>query len=371
MISLLLVLMALFATIPVPATAQPAATPADTVATIEARSDVEIEFPTGIAIDADLSWTGDESGDLELLLNIAGDETSTLVAVPADVPGTGEAVPVETVVDLQSQFVPAGIEITFRWRIVNETGTIAESEPESAAWHDTRWDWQEIESEQVRLHYYDIDTAFAEKVLESAQVTISDMETRYRLERTVPIEIWIYPSSSDFQEAKQPNSRETIAGLSYPDYSLITAVIPDGNDGEIGRVIPHEVSHLVLFQATENPFAYPPLWFNEGMATHFQVGGTDGFMEMVTNAHIQGTLFDLNSLEISFPFLPAQATLAYATSWSAYEYIEQTYGDDGIAALIEAFGFGVPYDEALITALGVDGSQLNDDWLAWVASQAA
>ncbi len=74
---------------------------------------------------------------------------------------------------------------------------------------------------------------------------------------------------------------------------------------------------------------------------------------------------------MSFPFKPAQATLAYATSWSAIEYIQVTYGDEGIARLIDAFGCRVPYGDAIEAALGVGNEQLNDDWTAWVAGNHA
>jgi hypothetical protein len=94
-------------------------------------------------------------------------------------------------------------------------------------------------------------------------------------------------------------------------------------------------------------------------------------MGMVERAYEAGKLFDLNSLEVSFPFQPAQATMAYAASWSAVEYIQVTYGDEGTGRLIAAFGLGVPYDEAIESALGIDGEQLNDDWTAWIASQGS
>ncbi|MBA2776908.1 MAG: hypothetical protein H0U31_09290, partial [Chloroflexia bacterium] len=102
----------------------------------------------------------------------------------------------------------------------------------------------------------------------------------------------------------------------------------------------------------------------------FQVGGTSGYMEMAIRAHRDDALFDLGSLDVSFPYLPSQATLAYAASWTAVEYIEVTYGDEGIAALIDAFATGVPYDEAMTNAIGIDGDRLNDDWKAWIAAQS-
>jgi hypothetical protein len=344
--------------------AQPAT---DDIAEIEAISDVEIDFPRGIVIDADLEWdVGDDDVDLELLYAAAGSETETLVFVPHE---EALLVQVEVMLDLQSNFVPSGVEIEYRWRLVDDQEVIAESASESTVWFDDRWDWRLLETDQVRVHYY--DEAFAAEMLDSAQSTVSELEQRYRLDRGAPLDVWVYASSEDFRSAQEPNSRESVAGASYPGNFLIVAVIPNGNSGEIGRVIPHEVSHQVLYQATENPFTFPPLWFDEGMATHFQIGGTGGYLEMAVRAHRDDALFNLSSLDASFPYLPAQATLAYAASWSAVEYIEEKYGDDGIAALIDALATGTPYDEAISTALGVDSATLNDDWKAWIEDQGS
>lgn len=364
-ISVVLAVVMLAAMAPVFTLAQPAT---EEITEIDASSEVEIDFPRGIVIDADLEWdVTDDDIELELLYSTAGSETETLIFVPYEV---AYPVQVEIAIDLQSAFVPSGVEIDFRWRLVDDREVVAESESESTIWFDDRWDWRQLESDLVRVHFYDLDEAFAQEILDSAQSTVSELEQRYRLDRSAPLDVWIYPSSADFRSAQQPNSRESVAGASYPGYYLIVAVIPNGNSGEIGRVIPHEVSHQVLFQATENPFTNPPLWFDEGMATHFQVGGTSGYMEMAIRAHRDDALFDLGSLDVSFPYLPSQATLAYAASWTAVEYIEVTYGDEGIAALIDAFATGAPYDEAMTNAIGIDGDRLNDDWKAWIAAQS-
>jgi len=354
-----------------PAQAQPATPVAGDVADLEVASETTVNFPVGIDIVSDIAWDDQyDRAAVELLYTVAGDQTATLIFVPTGTVSDVGEMQVSASLDLQAQFVPSGVVIDFWWRIVDDGVTIAESALERTHWFDTRWDWQVSQTDQVRVHSYDYDQGFIEEILDSAQATVTELEQRYSLERSAPLDIWIYPSLEDFQGAQQPNSRESIAGASYPGYLLILAVVPDGSTGEVGRVILHEVSHQVLYQATANPFTYPPLWFDEGLATHFQVGGTDGYMEMVVRADQDDALFDIASLNASFPYQPAQATLAYATSWSVIEYIEVTYGDEGISALITAFATGVPYDEAITEALGVDSKGLNNEWKAWVASQA-
>lgn len=352
--------------------AQPATAVASAVDDLIVESEVTLDFPAGIDIASHIAWN-DDFGDaqVELLYAVGEDETATLAFVPAGAVTMSGEMEVSATLDLQAQFVPSGVSIAFWWRVVDDGVTVAESTPERTNWFDTRWDWQVQGTDQVRVHSYDHDEDFVREILDSSQETVAELEQRYSLPRSQPLDIWVYPSLEDIRGAQQPNSRESIAGASYPGYFLIVAVVPDGSTAEVGRVILHEVSHQVLYQATANPFTFPPLWFDEGLATHFQVGGTNGYMEMVVRAHQDEALFDITSLDASFPYQPAQATLAYATSWSIVEYIEVTYGDEGISALIDAFATGAPDDEALVAALGVDSEGLNDAWRAWVASQAA
>lgn len=352
--------------------AMPASPVAATVETLELESEVNVDFPVGLDIAADIVWDDEfGSAQVELLYTVAGDETASLVFVPTDVMAADGTMPVAARLDLQAQFVPSGVSIEFWWRVVDDAGALlAESTPERAEWFDTRWNWEERQTDQVRVHSYDHSPAFVQEMLDAAQATVSELEQRYVLPRSAPLDVWVYPSLDEFRGAQQPNSRESIAGASFPGYELIVAVVPEGSTAEIGRVILHEVSHQVLYQSTANPFTYPPLWFDEGLATHFQVGGTAGYLDTVIRALDEDALFDIGSLSSSFPYLPAQATLAYAASWSVVEYIEQTYGDAGISALIAAFATGAPYDEALVEALSVDGDTLNTDWRAWIEDQS-
>ncbi len=353
------------------ADAQAATAVARAVAELVVESEVAVDFPVGIDIVSNIAWSDDfDDAQVELLYTVGGDETATLALVPEGTVSDDGEMEVSATLELQAQFVPSGVSIEFWWRVVDERGTLAESKPERTDWFDTRWEWQVQQTDQVRVHSYDYDEDFIQEILDSSQETVTELEQRYSLPRSEPLDIWVYPSLEDFRDAQQPNSRESVAGASYPGYFLIVAVVPDGSTAEVGRVVLHEVSHQVLYQATTNPFTYPPLWFDEGMATHFQVGGTNGYMEMVVRAYQDDALFSITSLDASFPYQPAQATLAYATSWSIVEYIEVTYGDEGISALIDAFATGAPYDEALVDALGVDSEGLNDAWRIWVAGQA-
>lgn len=351
----------------------PAASPV--AAGVDARTEVTVDFPAGLHLKTTLSVPGEPiditSDEVDLIFQTGDEDAEHLIIVPVSnlTQVNATAISVVTAVDFQRASVPPGLELTFWWRIERNGHLIAASTPERTSWFDNRQDWTELSSDQIQLHYFNLEPGFAQQILDSAQSTVTELKTSYSLERSRMLSIWIYPDQASFRGSLPANSRDTIAGGSFIGYSLITAVIPNGSISEIGRIIPHEVSHQVLFQATQNPFTVLPVWFDEGMATHTQIGGTSAFMGMVINASRNDALFNLPSLAASFPFDPSQATLAYAASWSAIDYIEQTYGEKGIAAMIEAYKSGVSGDQVIQHALGITMEQLNANWKAWVASQ--
>lgn len=351
---------------PTPAVASSAASPISGT-TIEDRTTVSIAFPVGLRFTGQLR-VPDGVSVISFLYQAGYDDGWNLVDVPAsDVRLDGEGMAtLDTIIALQALQVPLGARLMYRWE-VSAPGESGTSEVREADWYDNRQPWQEWSSEQITLHAYGMDAAFAGTILDSAQGTVSDLERRYDLARSERLTLWIYPGAEAFREGLPPNFRESVVGGSVVGYPLIVAVIPPGSDSEVGRVIPHEISHQVLFQATRNPFALLPTWFDEGMATHVQIGGTSGYMGMVIAAERQGTLFNLSSLVGSFPYTPSQASLAYAASWSAIAFIDARWGEDGIAALIRAFGDGLPEERAIAQALGISMSEFDHEWRAWIA----
>lgn len=342
---------------------------------LTATSKVAIDFPTGLRFTTTLSLVDAQmniqTDEVDLVYLIGDDETERLIIVPVSElrQVDDRTIAVGTLIDFQQAGIPPGLEITFWWQVNRDNLALARSQPDKTTWIDNRQEWSELSTAQVHLHYFDLDADFARGILDSAQSTITRLESTYSLDNNRAVSIWVYPNQDSFRGSLPANSRDTIAGGSYIGFSLIAAVIPNKSTSEIGRVIPHEISHQVLFQATRNPFTILPVWFDEGMATHTQVGGTSSYMGMVINASVSDSLFDLTSLAASFPFVPSQATLAYASSWSAIQYIEQKYGQEGITALIAAFKSGVSYDQVIRDALGISMDQLNADWKAWIASQ--
>ncbi len=336
----------------------------DTGPTME-RSHAEVHFPQGIQFS--LTASLDEPPKrVDLLYRAADDPTLHLAHTEMRV--IDNRLTVDETLDLRANYLPPGIQIVYFWRFHSANGTWVDSPSQSTLWHDTRYSWRSKSTEQVTVHVHDLSDSFGQEILDSAQRTVDSLETLYDLTLGLPISIWVYAHASALTSAQQANSREAIAGVAFSEYSVINAAVPEGNTTELGRVIPHEVSHLVLHQAANNPYALPPLWLDEGLAVYYQSGGKENFHRAVKRSLDANTLFSLEALGASFPLNSEESYLAYAQSLSAVTFILQRFGDDGMARLLAAISEGNAIEAAMRTALLIDLADFDRDWKAWLTT---
>jgi hypothetical protein len=87
----------------------------------------------------------------------------------------------------------------------------------------------------------------------------------------------------------------------------------------------------------------------------------------VETAAKHGDLIPLSSLEVGFGYFNESRTrLAYAEALSAVTYLVDTYGSDGLAALLAAYRQGMVTDEVFPAALGVTATEFEAGWTVWL-----
>ena len=342
--------------VPAPSSASAATVPGLAISANEATP----EFPEGITFSLSASAAVPVER-VELLYSIAGQETLNM-ATPEFL--RGSTIDANFRLDARTRYIPPGLDLAYHWRLTDAAGNVSETEPRTMTWQDNRFDWTSVATEQVTVYAYNGDEDFNRAVLESAQRTIDELQATFRVERGAPIRIWAYASVDDFAGAQAPNSHPWIVGTAFPDYRLILAVLPVGDTDEVGRVIPHEVTHQVLHQATANPFNEPPTWMDEGLAVYYQDGGTQAFPDLVEAAAEDGRLYSVRALNSQFPYDKPDADLAYAESFSIVSFIIEEFGEEAMGALIQVFAEGISHDEAVQRALGVSMDELDRRWKA-------
>ncbi|MFT4040106.1 MAG: peptidase MA family metallohydrolase [Thermomicrobiales bacterium] len=357
-----------------PALAQSQAEPAALIATPAAvpglsitRNDAEPNFPTNITFFLQAT-TEHPVASVALLYHPPGIETLS-VELPRITPGATELDIAQTV-DLQSGELPVGIDVIYRWRITDTEGNVTETPDQTTHYFDTRYDWTELEGPRVTVYTYDASPEFRQQILDSAEQTIDRLHTAYGILPTQRIRIWAYPNKEDFYGSLAPNSEPWIAGQAQPSLYLISAILPPDDTREMDRVVPHEVTHQVIYQVTQNPFNYPPLWLNEGLAVYWQRTGRDRFYTYALEMAKEGNVPPLRTLNGEFAYDTQGALGSYALSLSVVIYILDTYGDEAMAKLLHAFTQGISYEDAVEQGLGLTYDELDAGWRAYITDKA-
>jgi peptidase MA superfamily protein len=273
-------------------------------------------------------------------------------------------VDVSNTVDMQLNYLPPGIDIIYRWRLTLRDGSVVETPEKTVLYTDTRFKWQTKTEGTVTVYYYAGDDQIGQAALDQTVKAIDNMRKTFKLTADEPVRVVIYSSTRDFASALPPNSAEWIGGFTQPGLHLVVTGVDKNSDplSEIERILSHEAVHLIVHQATENPFNEPPPWLDEGLATYYQAIADPRFGPVLQHAINSGTLTPIKALNSTFPDDPNQALLSYAESESIVNFIVHTKGNDGMSALLQAYQGGVSNEQAVQTAFGESIDQLDKEW---------
>ena len=115
--------------------------------------------------------------------------------------------------------------------------------------------------------------------------------------------------------------------------------------GELAQVLRHELTHSFIQQITHG---HAPIWLHEGIAQLEEGRTTSAYGMRLAALYASGNAVPLYMLEGSFVNLNSEeASVAYAESLAAVEYIRNTYGMSDVARLLQRLGDGQPMESAL------------------------
>ncbi len=252
-----------------------------------------------------------------------------------------------------------------RWRIT--TDGVARLGPEArTVVADERFDWQTVEGDVVRVHWYDGGREFGQRALRIGEAAVADTSREFGVTEDEPIDFFIYATQDAFYDALGPGTRENVGGQANADIRTLFAQIAPSSidDPWVENVVPHELIHLVFDTAVENPYHFPPRWLNEGLAVYLSVGYDLSDRAAVETAAGNGQLIPLDGLVGQFPTSGARFSLAYSESASAVDFLIRTHGRDTTVDLVRSYAQGRTDDEAFEAAIGMDVAAFNDAWLA-------
>jgi hypothetical protein len=361
---LLLAILAICPVRPVAAAPLPPAVSTATtgVARVVAQS-ARPEFPERITFALTAESDAAEIVEARLFYRPTASEVSNLAAAQVT---RGQRIELTHVVDMTARYLPPGLEIEYYWSLIDAAGNRTDTAPQTFLYQDSRYTWRTVTGGQVTIYYYSGNDDFGRDLLDTTQRTISKLGQRFGVTGDKPIHIVVYGNNRDFSASLPPNSAEWIGGQAHPDLGLIVTGIQPGSGAaaEIRRVLPHEVSHLLLYQATENPYGRPAHWLDEGLAVYNQETADTSLQPLLDRAVANGTLLPARALNSNFPLDPTQARLSYAESLSLVRYLVERYGDAKLGELLRSSKEELSYDEALRRVYGFDTDGLDREWKA-------
>lgn len=323
-----------------------------------------VAFPEAIEFTLD-ARAEREVTRLELLYAPAFSPVTTVVRPPFQ---PGRELRVSYRRDMLTNYLPPGLDIHYRWRLHFADGSWVDSPEQTLLYLDQRYSWVRTEQGPVQVFSAVADPSHGQTALRVTLEAIDRFHNAFGLEVEGPIRVVVYGSQRDLLSALPPQSAEWIGGIAQPELRLIlTGVSPGpGAETEFRRVLSHEVVHLLVAQATSNPYNSPPAWLDEGLAAYYQEVEDARFGPILERAVRSGSLIPVRALNSSFPVDPEQALLSYAESRSVVQFIVEQLGEQRMAALLRVFQEGVSYDEAVQRALGMTIDELDQAWKAWL-----
>jgi hypothetical protein len=192
-------------------------------------------------------------------------------------------------------------------------------------------------------------------------------DTGAYLER--PVNLYIYGSARDLRGA-MIFPQEWTGGVAFTRFGAIAIGISTGELDWGKRAIAHELAHLVVHQMTLNPYGDIPVWLDEGLAMYAEGEPESGLLPLLSKAVAEDRVASVRSLSSPFSAHAQEASLAYAQSYSLVEFLITTYGQVKMLELLDTFGQGSDYDDALKKVYGFDMDGLNQRWRDYMAVPA-
>lgn len=250
------------------------------------------------------------------------------------------------------------LEVTF------PDGKTQQTSRASFYYEDNRFQWQVRESRMFRVHWYQGDSAFAQSLLDVADLGLKNIQRLLPLSLEKSIDIYVYTSALEMRATLQSAGQSWIGAHTDPDLGVMVVSLPPTPEQrlEMERQIPHELMHIMLYQWLGPGYGALPTWLNEGLASIAELYPNPDYLILMDKAQQQNEMFPIASLCQAFPRQTSGAFLAYAEAASFTRYLYHQYGTSGLENLIKAYADGLDCERGVEVALGASLSQLERNW---------
>ena len=277
------------------------------------------------------------------------------------------AVTVEFVHQVKERYIRPFAQITYWWTIDSIADARLSTEPQTFAYADNRFDWQTLSQSVVTIHWYQGNIKIAQKALDAANAGLDRARQDIDVNATrQPIDVYLYANADDMQAALPAGTATATEALTLYETSviLVASGLEEADIPTLQRILPHEVTHALIHEATPSDFDNVPMWLSEGLATSVQYAfSPDPDAELLMKeAARDDALIPLDTLCAAFPQSLARARLAYAESASVISYIRDRYGRRALRDLVSAYGDGATCEGGAQRVLSLSLDRLQAQW---------
>jgi len=258
--------------------------------------------------------------------------------------------------------LPVGAKVTYHWVLSGE-GRSFETPSESVVYEDPRFDWRTIASDHTQIQWYAGSDAFARDLLQTADGGINQLERSTGVVPDDIVTVRIYATAEAMRETVL-FSPEWAGGIAFPRHNLVAMGIGENNLSWGRDAMVHEMTHVVIGQATFRCGSSLPAWLDEGLAVYNEGDADSVFINALNNAVTEDRVFTVRGLAGSFPTSEDGALLAYAQSRSLVAHLIDSYGATRMNELLNAFQQLGTIDRALDNVYGFDSDGLESAWRA-------
>lgn len=294
-----------------------------------------------------------------------------------EIRGTGTFTPGKTIDAVYVQQLVGGVlppfsQVTFWWEVADAAGRKLTTPPQSVDYLDNRFAWQDLVEGNLRVRSYAGDAAYVRSALDVARVALPRLNQELQAPLPPQIDIYLYTALDDLQSAMLLAGRDWQGGQARPDLGVVLVAVPPGQGAlaQMKRDIPHELTHLLVFQATGAGYARVPRWLDEGLASANEELAQPAYQLALESASRTGQLIPLETLCAPFSTDAGIAQLSYAQSQSVVQFIRNNY-PDGMRRLLGAYVGGATCSGGVEQALGITLGALEWKWRVSLAPPGA
>ncbi len=272
--------------------------------------------------------------------------------------------------DLRERALAPFTEVTYWWEYQNQEGETETTERTLFLYEDNRFEWEELQEGEITVQWVGGTGEEMSAAADIVRTSLQEITEILEAPPVGPVRVYVYPSPSDLQLALRLSGMDWVGGEAHPEVGVILITAPPSEQLEpaLKQSLPHEVTHLVLYeQLGAQRYAFVPAWLVEGLASYFEQRPEPAYTIALEKAVESNALIPLSDLCHPFYALPPEKViLAYAESQSLVTYLHKAYGWSAVRSLLEGYGDGLDCVAGPKRVLGMDAAALERSWRGWL-----